>query len=137
MVALPMTKGISALKSPTFNYAVWDKVLAQLTAHYPAYKSVTLSLTGAQVSRQSTMRRTDRITFNPQSGDIEEIELYENIPRQQRLRGWFYAFHTGSWGGTWTKLIYFLSALIGASLPLTGYYLWWKRTSPKRRKRRR
>lgn len=83
------------------------------------------------------MRRTDRITFNPQSGDIEEIEFYENTPRQQRLRGWFYAFHTGSWGGTWTKLIYFLSALIGASLPLTGYYLWWKRTSPKRRKRRR
>ena len=75
------------------------------------------------------MRRADRVTFDPQSGRLGEINRYEDTPQQQRLRGWFYAFHTGSWGGVWTKLLYFLAALIGATLPLTGYYLWWKRTS--------
>ena len=39
----------------------------------------------------------------------------------------FYTLHTGSWGGTLTKTLYFLSALIGALLPWTGYYLWYKR----------
>lgn len=113
----------------TFDYAVWDEVLAQLTAHYPVYKAITLTQTEAQVRRQAAMRRADRVTFDPQSGRLGEINRYEDTPQQQRLRGWFYAFHTGSWGGVWTKLLYFLAALIGATLPLTGYYLWWKRTS--------
>ena len=39
----------------------------------------------------------------------------------------FYTLHTGSWGGLLTKTLYFLSALIGALLPWTGYYLWYKK----------
>ncbi|WP_304583285.1 PepSY domain-containing protein [uncultured Alistipes sp.] len=115
-----------------FDYAVWDEVLGELTAHCTAYKTITLTQTEAQVARQSAMRRIDRATFDPRSGRLVEITRYEDTPRQQRLRGWFYAFHTGTWGGFWTKILYFLAALIGASLPLTGYYLWWKRLSNKK-----
>ncbi|WP_337581207.1 PepSY-associated TM helix domain-containing protein, partial [Paraprevotella clara] len=53
----------------------------------------------------------------------------------QTLKGWFYAFHTGSWGGVWTKVLYFLAAFIGGILPLSGYYLWYKRKFSSRRKR--
>ena len=35
--------------------------------------------------------------------------------------------HTGKWAGWFSKTIYFLAALIGASLPVSGYYMWWKR----------
>ncbi|MCX4281568.1 MAG: PepSY-associated TM helix domain-containing protein, partial [Alistipes sp.] len=115
-----------------FDYAVWDEVLEQLTAHCTAYKTIVLTQTEAQVARQSAMRRIDRATFDPRSGRLAEITRYEETPRQQRLRGWFYAFHTGTWGGIWTKILYFIAALIGASLPLTGYWLWWKRLSNKK-----
>ena len=37
------------------------------------------------------------------------------------------ALHTGTWGGAITQALYFVAALIGGTLPLTGYYLWWKR----------
>ena len=37
------------------------------------------------------------------------------------------SLHTGTWGGALTQTLYFLAALIGGTLPLTGYYLWWKR----------
>lgn len=37
------------------------------------------------------------------------------------------SLHTGTWGGVVTQTLYFLAALIGGTLPLTGYYLWWKR----------
>ena len=37
------------------------------------------------------------------------------------------ALHTGTWGGAITQTLYFVAALIGGTLPLTGYYLWWKR----------
>ncbi len=116
-----------------FDYAVWDAVLGELTAHCTAYKTIVLTQTEAQVARQSAMRRIDRATFDPRSGRLAEITRYEETPRQQRLRGWFYAFHTGTWGGIWTKILYFLAALIGASLPLTGYWLWWRRCMNKRK----
>ena len=116
-----------------FDYAVWDAVLGQLTTHCTAYKTITLTRTEAQVARQSAMRRIDRATFDPRSGRLAEIARYEDTPRQQRLRGWFYAFHTGTWGGIWTKILYFLAALVGASLPLTGYWLWWRRCTKKRK----
>ena len=116
-----------------FDYTVWDAVLGELTAHCTAYKTITLTQTEAQVARQSAMRRIDRATFDPRSGRLAEITRYEETPRQQRLRGWFYAFHTGTWGGIWTKILYFLAALIGASLPLTGYWLWWRRCMNKRK----
>lgn len=116
-----------------FDYTVWDAVLGELTAHCTAYKTIVLTQTEAQVARQSAMRRIDRATFDPRSGRLAEITRYEETPRQQRLRGWFYAFHTGTWGGIWTKILYFLAALIGASLPLTGYWLWWRRRMNKRK----
>lgn len=121
-----------ATEESLFDYGVWDEVLAQLVARYPGYKTIVLTPAEAQVGRQSAMRRMDRVLFDSRSGRLREIVRYEDMPRQQRLRGWFYAFHTGSWGGVWTKILYFLAALIGATLPLTGYYLWWKQSRRKK-----
>ena len=37
--------------------------------------------------------------------------------------------HTGKLLGMPMKFIYFLAALIGGFLPISGYYMWWKRRS--------
>lgn len=42
-------------------------------------------------------------------------------------KSFFYSLHTGTWGGIATKIIYFISAIIGGTLPITGYYLWIKK----------
>lgn len=52
--------------------------------------------------------------------------LFDFIPPEGRKR-FLYTLHTGSWGGLPSKIIYFLAALTGAVLPLTGYYLWWNK----------
>ena len=49
------------------------------------------------------------------------------------LRRLFYTLHTGSWGGIVTKILYFIAALCGGILPLSGYWLWWRRKSLKKR----
>ena len=59
----------------------------------------------------------------------------------QAARRLFYSLHTGSWGGmvtkilyflaALTKILYFLAALLGGLLPLSGYWLWWKRIRRK------
>ena len=38
-----------------------------------------------------------------------------------------YSLHVGAIGGLTTKFIYFTASLICASLPITGFYIWWGR----------
>lgn len=121
-------------KQRTFEYTVWNKVISQLQSKYPEYASIRLETKQAQVSLPGNIRRTDTIKFNPKSGEITGLVSHNQTPKSKKMKGWIYVLHTGSWGGTITKIIYFLAALIGGILPISGYYLWWKRTSRKRKK---
>ena len=46
----------------------------------------------------------------------------------------FKQLHTGSWGGWFSRVLYAIAAFIGGFLPISGYYLWWKRRSAKKKK---
>lgn len=112
------------------DYSVWDKALQHVQAQYPSYTSIRIEKNKIQVNQSRYLRRTDTVEFNPKNGAPTRIITSAETPRSQKLRSWFYAFHTGSWGGIYTKILYFLATFIGGVLPLSGYYLWWK----KRRK---
>jgi uncharacterized iron-regulated membrane protein len=45
----------------------------------------------------------------------------------KQLRTANYGLHVGAIGGLITKFIYFFGSLICASLPVTGFYIWWRR----------
>lgn len=55
--------------------------------------------------------------------------IFDNVPRSM-----IYSIHVGSWGGMVTRILTFIAALIGATLPITGYYLWIKRILAKKKK---
>ena len=112
------------------DYKVWDKAFQKVQAQYPGYASLRIEKNKIQVNQSRYLRRTDTVEFNPKNGAPTRIITSAETPRSQKLRSWFYAFHTGSWGGIYTKILYFLATFIGGVLPLSGYYLWWK----KRRK---
>ena len=122
-----------------FDFTVWDRALNAAQTAYPAHQSIKLGTGTIEVSTtpSSTLRKTDRLRFDRRTGDITEISRHEDTPAAQKLKGWFYAFHTGSWGGIWTKTLYFLAAIIGGLLPLSGYYLWYRRKCHRQRKRYR
>lgn len=117
-----------------FDYTTWDTAVAEIRQQYPVYSSLKLSNKHIQVNLPGNMRRTDTVHFNLKTGHIEEISLHTDTPVSQKIKGWFYAFHTGLWGGMYTKILYFLAALIGGILPLTGYYLWIKKKMARARK---
>jgi uncharacterized iron-regulated membrane protein len=48
------------------------------------------------------------------------------------VRKGIYETHVGKWGGIWTRIVTFLAVLVGATLPITGYYLWVKRLRRQR-----
>lgn len=116
------------------DYTAWDKAAANIAGLYSGdYTSITIGNGTAQVTKSSEghLRHTDELAFNTKDGLIEDIKTWGEVSRSQKARGWFYAFHTGAWGGLLTKILYFIAALIGGILPLTGYYLWIKRTRKK------
>lgn len=44
----------------------------------------------------------------------------------------FKQLHTGKWGGWFSKILHAIAVLIGGFLPISGYYLWWKRRNAKK-----
>lgn len=110
-------------------FAHWQEVYEQLRKNNPEYKQITLSKGSANVSfsRFGNQRAGDKYTFNPRNGEITESALYKDSDRAGKIRGWIFSVHVGSWGGTFTQILTFIAALLGAALPLTGYYLWIRR----------
>lgn len=49
----------------------------------------------------------------------------------------FYPIHTGGFAGLATRIIWFVAALGGSTLPLTGYYMWLKRIITRSHKQKR
>lgn len=131
----PGTTAKAAASATPFAY--WQQVYDQLAAENPDRLKIEITDGTASVSnnRYGNIRGTDRYTFDPQSGQITGASLYKDTGNSGKIRGWIYSVHTGAWGGNLTRIIWFLAALLGATLPLTGYYLWIKRLYCKRHNR--
>lgn len=116
-------------RKPFSSFANWQKVYEGLKELNPDYKQISVSKGSATVSfnRLGNRRAADRYTFNPRTGEITGITLYKDVDVSGKIRGWIFSVHVGSWGGLATRILSFLAALVGASLPLTGYYLWIRR----------
>lgn len=118
-------------------YAHWEQVYRQLKNENPDCRQITISRGTANVSfdRLGNQRASDRYEFDPRSGEITNVSLYQNAEPSGKIRGWIYSVHVGSWGGMFTKILAFAAALIGACLPLTGYYLWIRRKIGQRKRK--
>jgi uncharacterized iron-regulated membrane protein len=121
------TSLVAALQATEFDS--WQQAYEEVVAMVPHFETITVSAgtVSVKVSKYGNMRAADKYMFDEDSGAIISVELYKDSARKGKLSGWFYALHTGSWGGLLTRVLYFLAALFGATLPLTGYYLWIKR----------
>ena len=116
------------------SFVRWQQVCEELARRNPSFRQITVSDGAAGVSsgRTGNRRASDRYLFDPESGEITKTMLYEDTARANKIRGWIFSVHVGSWGGLPTRILAFVAALAGATLPLTGYYLWFRRL--KRRK---
>ncbi|WP_300877597.1 PepSY-associated TM helix domain-containing protein [uncultured Duncaniella sp.] len=112
----------------------WQQVYDELKAQNPDAPQITISSESASVTLGTTGngRAADRYEFNRRTGEISPSTLYANSKEADKLRGWIYAIHTGSLGGIVTRILWLLGALLGASLPLTGYYIWIRHLKRKK-----
>lgn len=109
--------------------AHWQDVYDRLRTEAPDASQISIADGTATVAANhfGNTRGSDRYKFDPRTGELTERTLYKDLSKSDKIRGWIYSMHVGSWGGLLTRFLWFLAALLGATLPLTGYYLWLKR----------
>ena len=122
-------------KHPKTDYTQWAEVLADLQSRYPEYKSISIQDGSATVSTAAygNTRGSDRYSFDPATGEITEVQLYKDLPKSGKIRGWIYSVHVGSWGGMTTRILTCLVSLLGTIFAITGYYFWIKKQFRKLR----
>jgi len=79
------------------------------------------------------LRATDKYSFDSSSGEITKTALYSDDNSTSKIMTWAYAFHIGAVGGIFVRILTCLACLIGATLPLTGYYIFYIKGKKKKR----
>ncbi|PWN71612.1 peptidase [Chryseobacterium phosphatilyticum] len=92
----------------------------------------------AELTYDGRQYRNEHFNFDQYSGDILKSQSYKNknIGYGTALRERNYDLHTGSILGMISRIIYFLAAIIAASLPITGFIIYFnkKKKKPKHKK---
>lgn len=118
------------------NILHWDDVFAQIREKEPRYQTISIQDASASVLPGDAPHRRamDSYKFDANNGNIKKVILYEDTPESRRVMLWAYNLHVGAYGGLTTRILTCLACLIGATLPLTGYYLWFVKGKRKKKK---
>ncbi|MDR2085387.1 MAG: PepSY domain-containing protein [Bacteroidales bacterium] len=118
------------------NTAQWQYIADQIKEQNPNYEYIRIQDGNALVHLKSAVlsRATDKYVFDKNSGEIIRINYFKDEAKTTKIWAWVYSLHVGNYWGIWSKIYTFIFALIGASLPITGYYLFFIKRIRKRKK---
>jgi len=117
-------------KSEGFYYSFPD------TAKSKSVINITVYPTSGQFYNNKSYR-FDQHTLKELKGNHPVYDTdYEQAGFGGKLRRMNYDIHVGSILGFPGKVLAFLSSLIGASLPITGFLVWWGRKFGKNKKKK-
>jgi uncharacterized iron-regulated membrane protein len=57
-----------------------------------------------------------------------------DLPLADQVRKLNFTLHVGAFAGLFSKIIYFIASLVCASLPITGFYIWWGKRKKTKKK---
>lgn len=119
------------------NYTAWLTGFNTVKTANPDYEYIRVQDGSAAVHLKSsiTSRATDTYSFDKKSGEITKILLFKDQEQTTKIWAWVYSLHVGNYWGIWSKIFTCLFSLIGASLPITGYYIFFVKR-PKKRTRK-
>lgn len=73
------------------------------------------------------LRRESTFSFDPATAQLLDAKRYSQMTFSQRFWKSDYELHTGRILGFFGKCLAFVVGLIAASLPITGFLIWWGR----------
>lgn len=116
-----------------------DKVWVLMQKEYPAAKSIEIhppendstSIAANANPEAGTFWKTDYRYFDQYTLEEKEVNhiygKYKNAAVPDKLLRMNYDIHTGAVFGLAGKIFAFLISLLIATLPITGFYIWWGR----------
>lgn len=115
-------------------FGVWESVYLELHKANEG-RDITVSHGEASVAGKGwgNAYASDTYLFDEKSGKMLSTVMYDDKGCSEKIKGWILTLHLGKWGGWFGKLVTAIVALLGASLPVTGYYLWLRKYFRKKR----
>jgi uncharacterized iron-regulated membrane protein len=74
----------------------------------------------------------DQTTGVKLKGTGTDVDRFQDANTGDQLRRLNYSLHVGSIWGLSSKMGWFIASFIAASLPVTGFYIWWGKKRKKR-----
>jgi len=129
---------LSPNKTPAVPYRYTDPLdnaLSHLLKMYPAADMMSIRLRGmdeplVDVQIRLTKNRSGVFKwyyFRRDNLQVDKIQDSEKLNGGNKLASLNFDLHTGNIGGMPTKVLAFVISIFCASLPITGYILWWKK----------
>jgi uncharacterized iron-regulated membrane protein len=121
-----------------------DKIYHLMQKEYPQAKSIEVhppendstSIAANANPEEGTYWKTDYRYFDQYTLEEKEVKhlygKYKNAAISDKLMRMNYDIHTGTVFGLAGKIFAFLVSLLIASLPISGFYIWWGRNKKKK-----
>ncbi|MEM6845385.1 MAG: PepSY-associated TM helix domain-containing protein [Bacteroidota bacterium] len=126
--------------TPTETESTLDQIMTQMFTDHPEALSFYLRFPreeGAPLSLSATLGKGYKswvsYQFNPYTGEQLSQEDWSDLNNGQKVSALNYPIHVGGILGFPGKVLAFLASLVSASLPITGFYIWWGRRKKKKR----
>lgn len=129
----------------SLNISALDKAIASFHDLRPSWTTAYISLPKQEkdsiqpinvylgFNSHSGWDEMDEYQFHPVTGKVIAASLQEKKTVAAKWRNSNYAFHVGSIYGWPTKVLACCCTLFLASLPITGFYIWWgRKKKPKK-----
>ena len=113
----------------------WQRIPAAVTVSAKPLTSFKDPLTVRVNEGESTRFRADQLTYDARTGVFQKAELYRDKLAGEKFLSMNYDLHVGAILGWPTKVLAFLASLVCASLPVTGFFIWWNRLKKNKKSR--
>jgi uncharacterized iron-regulated membrane protein len=121
---------------------IYEVVYQKSIVRYPNAYSIMISPYGTE--KTSTIRTYIKLTkpvyykayleeFDKYSGKLIHSKGFDDLNGGEKIIYMNYDIHVGAILGFPGKIIVFLAAIIAASLPLTGFFIWWNKRKQKKK----
>lgn len=126
-------------KPKEINYQSWQASLDNLAKEVPQNQYITVSDGSATVLDKSAphLRATDKYSLDEKSGEIIKASLFADQKSVSKIMSWAYALHVGAYGGIIIRILTCLACIIGGTLPLTGYYIFYLKSIKKKSRKKK
>lgn len=116
-----------------------EKILADAAVKAPEGTTFFVGIPKDDKAAVSVFARNDgkplykavRMQYDQRSATMLTRRAFADMGNGERINAMNYDMHVGAVLGIPGKILAFLASLIAASLPVTGFYIWWGRRNKK------